>query len=119
MSEAKDYGEPWRLGLLCVNDRDGNLAFRTEGIPMRDVLRILSCVNSCSGMFDPSSEIARLRADVERKDEALKLAERTLAFIPDESIPKDMHAAVGLLKRKITAALADTANKQGEQTCDH
>lgn len=60
-----------------------------------------------------------LRADVERKDEALKLTERTLAFIPDESIPRDMHAAVGLLKRKITAALADTANKQGEQTCDH
>lgn len=63
---------------------------------------------------DPAAEIARLRADVERKDEALKLTERTLAFIPDESIPRDMHAAVGLLKRKITAALADTADKPNE-----
>lgn len=63
--------------------------------------------------IDNAPTILAALETMHKKDEALKLTERTLAFIPDEAIPKDMHAAVGLLKRKITAALADTTPNEG------
>lgn len=61
------------------------------------------------------TEIARLRAEVERKDEALRAAQSAIKAFNGPVHPFT-GAAVRTAWDKITAALADTADKQGEQT---
>lgn len=68
MSEANHYGEPWRL-----IDHVAHVPI-THSILNRDLRqiydssheRIVACVNACAGMSDPSAELAKLRAGVER-----------------------------------------------------
>lgn len=83
--EPKDYGEPWskhpewhrqivdRHGVqICNYDNEKYAAIQD---------RAIDCLNACAGIPDPiaerkqrDAEIARLRADCKRKDEALRVA---------------------------------------------
>lgn len=77
-----------------------------------------------AGMADPSAEIARLRADVQRKDEALKEVFSVISVLfgrgPDAVIPERVDTPIGIpiklreIMAGVTAALADTADKTNE-----
>lgn len=83
---------------------------------------IQTTLDLIAGATAQAAEIARLRADVERKDEALRAASRMLSWAKtvawtnndhDTPFAQDLVTA----HKRVTAALADTAdNKRQDRT---
>lgn len=65
-----DYGEPWHKDLARgVRDRADDIICYPFGDPATEHKlsdRIAACVNACAGMADPATEIASLKAEIER-----------------------------------------------------
>lgn len=96
--EPKDYGEPWTHEGFRVWNGEDRLIAEIWNASDEHGNRIVACVNACAGIDDPSAEIARLRADVARLENAIKV----FAQSP------------GRDARVLFAALADTADKPNE-----
>lgn len=89
----------------------------------KTIARMVECAHACD---EVDAELTKLRADVERKDEALREVFSVISVLhgrgPDAVIPERVNTPIGIpiklreIMAGVTAALADTADKQGEQT---
>lgn len=105
-----------------TNDCDGMTPMVCDGTCDCSWCRARQCVEACADMADPSAEIARLRADVERLRGAIApvVAEinNRWADVHDESWSADYHCEFEMTVAECrtlllaAAALADTADKQ-------
>lgn len=108
--------EPWRAEWQpgqtpkhtythCVMYGDDSLC---DTLTQADAERIVACVNACTGMADPAGEIARLMAERDRYEKALKEIESHHATQNDRAgRPQEQSRTLAIVRAALSAKEAE------------